>query len=240
MFSFLERNPFFFTLAFVCVFSIAGLVEILPGFAKTARPIEGLKPYSLLETAGRQVYIAEGCYNCHSQLVRPFKAETDRYGAYSLSGEYAYDRPFLWGSKRTGPDLHRIGDRNSATDWHDGHMWEPTSRVAGSIMPAYKHLYHKNVDFETAFAEAYTQKVVFNVPYDVPNGVQIGAEEYKKGDRQSLTKAREIFMAEAKVIVDEMTNKDVKDAYARGEVKEIVALIAYMKSLSQARRAPVK
>ena len=172
MFSFLEKNPFFFTVAFLLVFSIAGLVEILPGFAKKAQPIEGLKPYSLLETAGRQVYISEGCYNCHSQLIRPFKAETDRYGAYSLSGEYAYDRPFLWGSKRTGPDLHRVGDSRNAADWHDGHMREPKSRVPGSIMPAYEHLYTKNADFETAFAEAYTQKVVFGVPYDVEGGVR--------------------------------------------------------------------
>ncbi len=237
MFSFLERNPFFFTLAFLAVFSIAGLVEILPGFAKTARPIEGLKPYSLLETAGRQVYIAEGCYNCHSQLIRPFKAETARYGSYSFSGEYAYDRPFLWGSKRTGPDLHRIGDKSSI-DWHDGHMWEPTSRVAGSIMPAYKHLYNKDVDFETAFAEAYTQKVVFNVPYDIEGGVQIGADEYVKGDKQTLAKAHQIFMDEAKEIVSKMTNKEVKDAFERGEVKEIVALIAYMESLGQKRRVP--
>ncbi len=239
MFSFLERNPFFFTLAFLAVFAIAGLVEILPGFAKTARPIEGLKPYSLLETAGRQVYIKEGCYNCHSQLVRPFRAETERYGAMSFSGEYAYDRPFLWGSKRTGPDLHRIGDRKSS-DWHDGHMWEPTSRVAGSIMPSYKHLYSKNVDFETAFAEAYTQKVVFKVPYDVEGGVQIGADEYIKGQRDTLGKAQSIFMQEAGVVVDEMVSSEVKEAYKNGEVREIVALIAYMNSLSQKRRTPSK
>ncbi|MGX2984252.1 cytochrome-c oxidase, cbb3-type subunit II [Helicobacter sp. 23-1048] len=239
MFSFLERNPFFFTLAFLAVFAIAGLVEILPGFAKTARPIEGLKPYSLLETAGRQVYIKEGCYNCHSQLVRPFRAETERYGAMSFSGEYAYDRPFLWGSKRTGPDLHRIGDRKSS-DWHDGHMWEPTSRVAGSIMPSYKHLYSKNVDFETAFAEAYTQKVVFKVPYDIEGGVQIGADEYIKGQRDTLGKAQSIFMQEAGVVVDEMVSSEVKEAYKNGEVREIVALIAYMNSLSQKRRTPSK
>lgn len=236
MFSFLERNPFFFAVAFLLVFSIAGLVEILPGFAKKAQPIEGLKPYSLLETAGRQVYIAEGCYNCHSQLIRPFKAETDRYGIYSLSGEYAYDRPFLWGSKRTGPDLHRIGDSRN-TDWHDGHMRDPESRVPGSIMPAYEHLYTKNVDFETAFAEAYTQKVVFNVPYDTPDGVQIGADSYQKGNPETLGKAKELFMKEAKNIVDDMISQDVKEAFERGEVKEIVALIAYLNSLGQKRRA---
>ncbi|WP_027327185.1 cytochrome-c oxidase, cbb3-type subunit II [Helicobacter pametensis] len=225
MFSWLEKNPFFFSLAFVFVFSIAGLVEILPGFAKTARPIEGLRPYTVLETAGRQIYIEEGCYNCHSQLIRPFKAETDRYGPYSLSGEYAYDRPFLWGSKRTGPDLHRVGD-NRTTDWHDYHMWDPQSVVPGSIMPAYKHLYSNNVDFDTAYAEAYTQKVVFGVPYDVENGVKLG----------DIRQAKSLFYQEAEQIVHDMKSEQVKEAFKNGEIKKIVALIAYLNSLGQSRR----
>ena len=99
MFAWLEKNPFFFTIAFVVVFSVAGLVQIIPDFRKSSQPIEGLRPLTVLETAGRQVYIKEGCYNCHSQLIREFKSEVMRYGMYSLSGEYAYDRPFLWGSK---------------------------------------------------------------------------------------------------------------------------------------------
>ena len=226
MFNWLERNPFFFTVAFLLVFSIAGLVEILPNFAKTSRPLEGLKPYSVLEVAGRQVYMKEGCYNCHSQLIRPFKAETDRYGAYSLSGEYAYDRPFLWGSKRIGPDLHRVGDSRNAADWHSNHMWDPASVVPGSIMPNYQHNFFKKVDFETAYADAYTQKVVFGVPYDMPNNPKLG----------TLKEAEAEFMREAEAIVVEMKNKDIEDAYKNGEVREIVALIAYMKSLSQARR----
>lgn len=225
MFHWLEKNPFFFSLAFVCVFSIAGLVEILPGFAKTARPLDGLKPYSVLETAGRQVYIEEGCYNCHSQLIRPFKSETDRYGPYSLSGEYAYDRPFLWGSKRTGPDLHRVGDVRS-TDWHANHMWEPTSVVPGSIMPSYKPLYSSNTDFDTAYAEAYTQKFVFGVPYDIEGGVELG----------SVERAKENFLKEAGVIVADMNDPKVAEAYKRGEVPKIVALIAYLNSLGQSRR----
>lgn len=225
MFHWLEKNPFFFSLAFVCVFSIAGLVEILPGFAKTARPLDGLKPYSVLETAGRQVYIEEGCYNCHSQLIRPFKSETDRYGPYSLSGEYAYDRPFLWGSKRTGPDLHRVGDVRS-TDWHANHMWEPTSVVPGSIMPSYKPLYSSNTDFDTAYAEAYTQKFVFGVPYDIESGVELG----------SVERAKENFLKEAGVIVADMNDPKVAEAYKRGEVPKIVALIAYLNSLGQSRR----
>lgn len=225
MFHWLEKNPFFFSLAFVSVFSIAGLVEILPGFAKTARPLEGLRPYSVLETAGRQVYIEEGCYNCHSQLVRPFKSETDRYGPYSLSGEYAYDRPFLWGSKRTGPDLHRVGDIRS-TDWHANHMWEPTSVVPGSIMPSYKPLYSTNTDFDTAYAEAYTQKVVFGVPYDTKGGVELGSVEQAKAN----------YLKEAGAIVADMNDPKIAEAYKKGEVPKIVALIAYLNSLGQSRR----
>lgn len=226
MFSWLERNPFFFTVAFLVVFSIAGLVEILPDFSKSSRPIDGLKPYSLLETAGRQVYMKEGCYNCHSQLIRPFQAETDRYGMASLSGEYAYDRPFLWGSKRTGPDLHRIGDSRS-TDWHENHMFDPKSVVPASIMPAYKHLYDKNVDFETAYAEALTQMEVFSVPYNTQDGVSIGA---------NIEEAKSIYLEEAQALVEDMKSQDIKDYLEKGEVKEIVALIAYLNSLGQSRR----
>lgn len=226
MFSWLEKNPFFFTVAFLVVFSIAGLVEILPDFSKSSRPIEGLKPYSLLETAGRQVYMKEGCYNCHSQLIRPFQSETDRYGMASISGEYAYDRPFLWGSKRTGPDLHRIGDSRS-TDWHENHMFDPKSVVPASIMPAYKHLYDKNVDFETAYAEAITQMEVFSVPYNTQGGVSIGS---------SIEEAKDIYMEEAKALVEDMKSQDIKDYLEKGEVKEIVALIAYLNSLGQSRR----
>lgn len=225
MFHWLEKNPFFFSLAFVSVFSIAGLVEILPGFAKTARPLEGLRPYSVLETAGRQVYIEEGCYNCHSQLIRPFKAETDRYGPYSLSGEYAYDRPFLWGSKRTGPDLHRVGDIRS-TDWHANHMWEPTSVVPGSIMPAYKPLYSTDADFDTAYAEAYTQKVVFGVPYDTKGGVELGSVEQAKAN----------YLKEAAQIAQDMNDPKMVELVKKGEVPKIVALIAYLNSLGQSRR----
>lgn len=226
MFHWLERNPFFFTVAFLLVFSIAGLVEILPDFAKASRPTENLKPYTILETAGRQIYISESCNACHSQLVRPFKAETDRYGAYSLSGEYAYDRPFLWGSKRTGPDLHRVGDYRT-TDWHEKHMLNPQAVVPGSIMPAYKHLYKKAVDVDTAYAEAYTQKKVFNVPYDIENYPKLG----------SLEDAKKEILAEAQLIVDDMKDPEIKAALEKGEIKEIVALIAYLNSLGQKRRA---
>ncbi|MDD5211553.1 MAG: cbb3-type cytochrome c oxidase subunit II, partial [Sulfuricurvum sp.] len=110
MFHWLEKNPFFFAVTVFVVIAFAGLVEIVPNFAQASRPVIGTKPYTTLELAGRLVYIKNSCNACHSQLVRPFKSETDRYGHYSLSGEYAYDRPFLWGSKRTGPDLLRVGN----------------------------------------------------------------------------------------------------------------------------------
>ena len=229
MFAWLEKNPFFFTIAFVAVFSIAGLIQIIPDFRKSSQPIEGLRPLTVLETAGRDVYMKEGCYNCHSQLIREFKSEVMRYGMYSLSGEYAYDRPFLWGSKRTGPDLHRVGDSRSS-DWHANHMYEPTSVVQGSIMPAYKHLYSKEVDFETAYAEALTQKTVFNVPYDVEGlktSVKLG----------SIDEAREQFMKEASEVVADMRNGLTSQAFdeGKGKITEIVALIAYMNSLGSSR-----
>lgn len=226
MFHWLERNPFFFTVAFLLVFSIAGLVELLPDFAKASRPTENLKPYTLLETAGRQIYIAEGCNTCHSQLIRPLKEDTSRYGSRSLSGEYAYDRPFLWGSKRTGPDLHRVGDVRT-TDWHEEHMLSPSTVVPGSIMPAYTHLYKKNVDVDTAYAEAYTQKKVFGMPYDVENNPKLG----------DLNTAREEILAEAKLLAADMKDPKIKEALEKGEIKQIVALIAYLNSLGQKRRA---
>jgi cytochrome c oxidase cbb3-type subunit 2 len=220
MFHWLEKNPFFFAVAVFVVISFAGLIEIIPNFAQASRPIEGLKPYTPLEIAGRQVYIKEGCNACHSQLIRPFKSETDRYGKYSLSGEYAYDRPFLWGSKRTGPDLHRVGNYRT-TDWHENHMKDPAAVVPGSIMPKYPWLFTKNADLDTAYAEAYTVKKVFNVPYDQPNGVPLGSRE----------DAQKNMMEQAKGIVADMKDKDVKEAFEKGEIKEIVALIAYLNRL---------
>ena len=221
MFSWLEKNPFFFAV-FVFVFiAYAGVVEILPDFAERARPTKDTKPYSVLELAGRHIYIKDSCNACHSQLIRPFKSETDRYGAYTVSGEFAYDRPFLWGSKRTGPDLARIGNYRT-TDWHENHMKDPTSVVDGYIMPAYKHMFKNNANIETAYAEALTVKKVFNVPYDVEGGVKLG----------SWDEAQAQVKAEAKAIIDQMKDQEIKDAFEKnGEIREIVALIAYLNSL---------
>ena len=229
MFSWLEKNPFFFAVAVFVVIAYAGVVTVLPDFAESARPIEGKKPYTVLQLAGRHVYIQDSCNACHSQLIRPFKSETDRYGAYSKSGEFAYDRPFLWGSKRTGPDLARVGNARTA-DWHEEHMKDPTKVVPGSIMPAYKHMFVKNADLETAFAEAVTVKKVFNVPYDQKDMPSIMVDP-SKSPKENFDLLQKEIMAEAKVIVDQMKDQDVKDAFARGEIRQIVALIAYMNSL---------
>lgn len=220
MFNWLERHPFFFAVAVFIVIAYAGVVEILPDFANSARPVEGKKPYTVLQLAGRNIYIQDSCNACHSQLIRPFKSETDRYGAYSKSGEYAYDRPFLWGSKRTGPDLWRVGNYRT-TDWHENHMKDPISVVPGSIMPAYKHMFNKNADLETAYAEALTVKKAFNVPYDMEGMPKLG----------SWDEAKEQIKIEAEMIVNDMKDQDVKDAFAKGEIRQIVALIAYLNSL---------
>jgi cytochrome c oxidase cbb3-type subunit 2 len=125
----------------ILVISVGGLVQIVPLFFQhsTTSPVEGLEPYAALRLVGRDIYIREGCNACHSQMVRPFRAETERYGHYSVAGEFIYDRPFLWGSKRTGPDLHRVGGRYS-DDWHRVHLINPRDVVPESIMPGYPWL----------------------------------------------------------------------------------------------------
>jgi cytochrome c oxidase cbb3-type subunit 2 len=220
MFHWLEQRPFFFAVVLFLTVAFAGIIEALPDFAKASQPVVGTKPYTVLQLAGRQVYIKENCLSCHSQLIRPFKSETDRYGMYSLSGEYAYDRPFLWGSKRTGPDLHRIGNYRT-TDWHENHMMSPSSVVPGSIMPNYAHQFTNSADIATAYANANTQKQVFGVPYDTEGMPKLG----------TWAEAKAAALEEAKAVAADMKNQGVKDAVASGNVPEIVALIAYLNSL---------
>jgi len=229
MFHWLEKHPFFFAVGVFVTIAFAGLVEILPNFAQQSRPVIGTAPYSTLELAGRHVYIKNSCNACHSQLIRPFKSETDRYGHYSLSGEYAYDRPFLWGSKRTGPDLMRVGNYRT-TDWHENHMKDPTSVVPGSIMPGYAWLFTNEADVETAYAEQLTVANVFSVPYNKPVPMKDGSKKVVKMGT-TVDEAHELALAEAKLIAADMKDQDVKDAVANGKIPEIVALIAYMNSL---------
>jgi len=137
----IERKTGLLIALVILVVSIGGLVEIVPLFFQKnlIEPVAGLKPYDALRLAGRDVYIREGCYNCHSQMIRPFRAETERYGPYSVAGEFVYDRPFQWGSKRTGPDLARVGGRYS-DDWHRLHLTNPRDVVPESNMPPYAFL----------------------------------------------------------------------------------------------------
>src|SRR5262245_22640585 len=137
----IEKNPWLLIVLVTLVVSVGGAVEIIPLFFQksTTEPVAGLKPYSALRLTGRDIYVREGCYNCHSQMIRPFRAETERYGHYSVAGEFVYDRPFQWGSKRTGPDLARVGGRYSDA-WHRVHLDNPRDVVPESNMPAYPWL----------------------------------------------------------------------------------------------------
>ena len=143
----IEKNVGLMIILIIITISIGGLVQIVPLFFQTSttEAVEGLEPYSPLRLAGRDVYVREGCYLCHSQMIRPFRAETERYGHYSVAGEYVYDRPFQWGSKRTGPDLARVGQRYS-DEWHRVHLINPRDVVPESIMPGYPWLAENAAD----------------------------------------------------------------------------------------------
>jgi cytochrome c oxidase cbb3-type subunit II len=143
----IETNNFLMIVLILLVVAVGGIVEIVPLFFQksTTQPVAGLQPYTALQLAGRDVYVREGCYNCHSQMIRPFRAETLRYGHYSTAGEFVYDHPFQWGSKRTGPDLHRVGGRYS-DEWHRIHLTNPRDLVPESNMPAYPWLGTSTVD----------------------------------------------------------------------------------------------
>nr|WP_229815408.1 cytochrome-c oxidase, cbb3-type subunit II [Bacterioplanes sanyensis] len=143
----IERSLPLMVVMIVIALSWGGLVEIVPLMFhdETNEPVEGLKPLSALELEGRDIYIREGCHVCHTQMVRPFRAETERYGPYSVAGESVYEHPFLWGSKRTGPDLARLGGRYS-DEWHRAHMYNPRDVVPESIMPSYPWLFENKVD----------------------------------------------------------------------------------------------
>jgi cytochrome c oxidase cbb3-type subunit 2 len=161
----IEKNMGLMIVLIIVAISFGGLVEIVPLFFQksTTEPVAGLQPYTALQLTGRDVYIREGCYNCHSQMIRPFRAETERYGHYSVAGEFVYDHPFQWGSKRTGPDLARVGGRYS-DDWHRVHLMNPRDLVPESNMPAYAWLATSAADAEGAPAKMRALRKV-GVPY---------------------------------------------------------------------------
>ena len=170
-----EKSPGLLIVLVLIVVAIGGLIEIVPLFFQksTTEPVTGLKPYTALQLAGRQVYVREGCVGCHSQMIRPFRAETERYGHYSVAGESMYERPFLWGSKRTGPDLARVGGRYS-DEWHRVHLINPRDVVPESNMPAYPWLATGIVNGEQVQAKMATLRIV-GVPYsdeDIASAVE--------------------------------------------------------------------
>ncbi|AOV01624.1 MULTISPECIES: cytochrome-c oxidase, cbb3-type subunit II [Delftia] len=174
-----ETNNFLLIVLTLLVVAVGGLVEIVPLFFQksTTEAVAGLKPYTPLQLMGRDVYLREGCYNCHSQMIRPFRAETMRYGHYSVAGEFVYDHPFQWGSKRTGPDLHRVGGKYS-DEWHRIHLNNPRDVVPESNMPAYSWLEKNKVD-DTVVAQHMSALRKVGVPYS--DEEISGAAEQVKG-----------------------------------------------------------
>ena len=181
----IETSNFKMIVLILIVVAFGGLVEIVPLFFQksTTEPIRGLLPYTAVQLAGRDIYTREGCYNCHSQMIRPFRAETLRYGHYSVAGEFVYDHPFQWGSKRTGPDLHRVGGRYS-DEWHRIHLINPRDLVPESIMPAYPWLENTPVDAEAmapnmkalrAVGVPYTDEQIASAAEDVKGKTELDA-----------------------------------------------------------------
>ena len=196
----LEKNIGLLTLFMILAVSIGGLTQIVPLFFQDAvnEPVEGMKPYTALQLEGRDLYIREGCVGCHSQMVRPFRAETERYGHYSVAGESVYDHPFLWGSKRTGPDLARVGGRYS-DDWHRAHLYNPRNVVPESKMPSYPWLVEKTLDGKDT-AKKMSALRTLGVPY---------TDEDIAGARDSVKGKTEMdaMVAHLQVLGTALTNK---------------------------------
>lgn len=214
----IEKRPMQMLFGSTIVIAIGGMIEIFPTmFVESNIPtIASVQPYTPLELEGRDLYIREGCVSCHSQMVRPFRSETERYGEYSKAGEFVYDHPFLWGSKRTGPDLHRLGEKY-ADSWHYNHMLEPTSTSAGSIMPPYPWLFENDLDHSLTGAKIEAMATL-GVPYE---------SGYNKEAVKDL-KAQAAFVA--KNIKEQLEGKIEIDADELAK-KEIVAMIAYLQRL---------
>ncbi|OYV01123.1 MAG: cytochrome-c oxidase, cbb3-type subunit II [Burkholderiales bacterium PBB5] len=182
----IETSNFLMIVLILLAVAFGGLVEIVPLFFQrsTTQPVEGLKPYTPLQLTGRDVYLREGCYNCHSQMIRPFRAETLRYGPMSVAGEFVYDHPFQWGSKRTGPDLHRVGAKYS-DEWHRIHLNNPRDLVPESNMPAYNWLNTGNLDPADVAPKMKALRLV-GVPYTDDEIAKAGEELKGKTEIDAL------------------------------------------------------
>ena len=223
----LERRPVQLTILATIAILIGGIVQIIPTImVKSNIPtISSVKPYTPLELEGRDIYIREGCVSCHSQMIRPFRSEVERYGEYSKAGEYVYDHPFLWGSKRTGPDLHRVGGKYS-DNWHLNHMYDPQSTSSGSIMPAYQWLVRNELDKSKTEKKMQTM-VTLGVPYseeDIANAQQSMTE-------QGTQIEKNLYADPAFVETYEADKKAGGPDFVEMRNREIVALIAYLQRL---------
>ncbi|MGM0587184.1 MAG: cytochrome-c oxidase, cbb3-type subunit I [Bacteroidota bacterium] len=214
----LEGRPVQFTVLTLVAILIGGIVEYVPTALVDSNvpTIASVKPYTPLEVEGRDIYIAEGCNNCHSQMIRPFRSETERYGEYSKAGEFVYDHPFLWGSKRTGPDLHRLGGKYPDS-WHLRHMNDPTSTSPGSIMPAYPWLLYQDMDIESIPDRIDALRAV-GVPYNRDYAEEQAVQDLKTQADQIVQGLRE-------------SGFDQVDGYKITSEKKIIALIAYLQRL---------
>ena len=219
-----EKNVWWLIALTLITVSIGGLVEIIPLYTieSTIEKVKGVRPYTPLELAGRNIYIREGCYVCHSQQVRPFRDEAERYGHYSLAAESMYDHPFQWGSKRTGPDLARVGGKYSNA-WHVTHFIDPRSVVPESVMPPYSFLFKRKLDFKDAAAHLRTNRTV-GVPYTdemIKNALKDLADQANpEADHEALLKRY------PKAAVGDFDGKP-------GELTEMDALIAYLQILGR-------
>ena len=216
----LEKNSILLTIGILVTIAIGGIVEVVPLFTidETIEKVDGVRPYSPLELAGRNIYIREGCYTCHSQQVRPFRDEVERYGHYSLAAESMYDHPFQWGSKRTGPDLARVGGKY-ANDWHAAHLIDPRSVVPGSVMPAYPFLQRP---LEVADITEHLRTLrMLGVPYSEEQIASAAADIAAQADPE----------ADSAEILKRYPRALVADFDGDPEVTELDALIAYLQVL---------
>lgn len=219
----LEKHGWLLTIGILVVVAIGGAVEIAPLFylESTVEKVEGVRPYSPLELKGRNIYIREGCYVCHSQQVRPLRDEVERYGHYSLAAESMYDHPFQWGSKRTGPDLARVGGKYS-DEWHRQHMIDPRSLVPESVMPPYKFLAENRLDFEHIEADLKALRAV-GVPY---------TDEMIEAAKSDITTQLDPFADDYDGFLARYPKAIVRDFDGDPrKVTEMDALIAYMQIL---------
>ncbi|MGQ2970291.1 MAG: cytochrome-c oxidase, cbb3-type subunit II [Allorhizobium sp.] len=218
----LEKNTSLLFLGSLLVVTIGGIVEIAPLFylENTIEKVEGMRPYSPLELAGRNIYIREGCYVCHSQMIRPFKDEVERYGHYSLAAESMYDHPFQWGSKRTGPDLARVGDRYS-NEWHVQHLTEPRDVVPESIMPSYSYLKTTPLKVANVTMDLKANSLV-GVPYTEEMMAQAEADLAAQADPNADTSG--LLERYPKAKVADFDGNPV-------QVSEMDALVAYLQML---------